>query len=408
VQKRNKEIKKKMDTYSVEHKDTEYFIKKGELVVHSFFGNTDGPHWKKKKEKDVHVTFLHSKGIDYAIYNITCDQFPKYYLTNLMTGVSKLIIDYSKIKIEDILYTDDFIVVTTYPLGQMRIVEIFNYDGEVVDVDDIMGERYYTEIMDGITVQDNQLLFNILIDSRLLNEASHLINFDTSDMVMKTYEGYYPPKKVAIIPYFLYPSCQQLISDEELKKMVLFIDKGNHYLDVLKYRQEFFEKDNMFKNLYDMNEVSEPLFTFTKDISSLNRTNISDLPHVTETQQETQHVKDLKIDDICDMTCHGLYTQKEYMINWWWALQTLFNAETFREHLAKMTLGCEFQTGSISKSIFPHGIGLKFVISTSDISYEYVIKMSLHELEDDKERVTYDKDKSKLEISLRVYKCPSL
>jgi hypothetical protein len=370
----------------VTHEGNTYFIKRDDVIIHSFDVVKD----EDEQEGSIHVTFLHSKGVDYAIYNTSDDNFPENYLVNLMTGERKIIDGMSKGGISQIRYTEDFIIFTAYTLGQGHVINIINYEGDRVKISDIVGERYYDNSIDGITVKDNQLLFNILIDSELLNGASHLIDFDTSNFVMKTYDYYSTPKTVAIIPYFLYPSCQQIIDDDNLTKILSFMTEGNHYLKAKEAKEKFVEKDHMFKNLYDMNEVSEPLFTFTKSL-------------IDTTLLDIKNVKDLKEDDICDMTCQGLYSGRECNLNWLWFMQIIFNAETFREELAKMALGYEYLTGSVSKSLFPHGIGLKFVISTSDISYEYVIKMSLHELEDNTDRVTYDKDKSKLDISLRVY-----
>jgi hypothetical protein len=106
------------------------------------------------------------------------------------------------------------------------------------------------------------------------------------------------------------------------------------------------------------------------------------------------------------LSCKGLYSGNDYFYYWDYFLNCKFDEHfEFGDFLGRSTLGCEYYTnGSILKELLPNGIGLVFkLITSNDITYEFIIKMSLVEIEEDSTRVTYDKDKSKITVDISSY-----
>ena len=81
------------------------------------------------------------------------------------------------------------------------------------------------------------------------------------------------------------------------------------------------------------------------------------------------------------------------------------NAETFGAWYAQQRLGCSYLTNKcINKDLLPFGIGIvtKFV-TFDNVTYEFIIKISLIELESDTSKVTYVQDQSVIKVEILKY-----
>lgn len=368
-----------MLNYTLNNETGKITITKNEEIIFSF----DIGLYNKESYNTNRVYFLKSKNIDYAIIKVNDKtSFPEYHLVNLETKEDKFLLNDSKGGIIDLTYNEDFILIKCYPYGQIITNCLFNFNSDEIYLDDFIDSKYLdNDLIDtsenGITIDNGELTLNIIVKKKYFDL------FDFSNLLFTIKED-----NLVIIPFYQYPSKKELLNIDKLLSIQSFINNYKKSEIVQNYANFFIGKNNIFKVLYDMNEKSNNIFSLSKNI----------LPNI-------PNLKDLKKDDIIDLSCNGLYSNNNYINHYNNFLSFITNLPLFYEFLVKQTLGYEYLTeGSVKKELIPDGIGLKFIIKIKgNINYQFIIKMSLHELEDDNTRVTYVQGKSKLDIDILTY-----
>lgn len=114
---------------------------------------------------------------------------------------------------------------------------------------------------------------------------------------------------------------------------------------------------------------------------------------------------DLRISSIKAIHCNGLHTGSDFNEHWNIFLMFTFDENfDFGDTLAKNTLGYQYFNNGVPKDLLPEGIGLIFkIVTTENIVYQFIIKMSLVETEEDLNKLKYNKNKSKIIVDVSVY-----
>jgi hypothetical protein len=374
-----------MSEYTVSNTDKTFTISKNGENIFSFITTVTEFDYDK-----IHVHFMTSNGIDYAIYNTEHWIFSTYYFVNLKTKETKLLENNSKGGIVEFSNNDEFFIFTSYECGQCDIIYIYNFNCEEINVRDILDVKYVDLVdysTDGIVFLNGKLTFNIKIDAAFLEQNTDIIDFDISSLTYKEYECYQSTLRLAIIPFLTYPLTEELISYETVVKIKKFNNTCTHREYVYAYRQIFVEQENIFKIFCDsdMTPPENTIITRDHSISEIN------LREIDET-------------DIIDINCYGLYSGTNYMILFRCFVSYFYNPSTFYEYLLLTSLGSEWNMyKSVKKDGISNTIGLVFTITLKNkTTIEYTITMPLFELEQDSSRITYVKDLSIINILIRA------
>jgi hypothetical protein len=309
-------------------------------------------------------------------------------LPNMKGGVKKLV--WSK--------KCDYFFVFGYSCGMINTYQAFNFKGEEIDTSDIYGDCFSYNHKDGIRSVNDDIIFSIVIPEEYFNNDlySHYdIDFNKNALhknehnyLLDVYKHSDNITSNNVESNNITLNNIILDSSDEIEKVKKFIK----YCSRRKYIESVFESftknnQNIFKKF-----LSEEYDFVKVDKNNLYHDNINKF-------------FELNTNQIKDMSCNGLYSGSDYFNHYCNFMKYEFDTDTFGDFLVRNTLGFEYHTNKcIPKQLLPNGIGLVFKITTvNDVVYQYAIKMSLVELDNDAEKVTYAKEKSKIEVDVTIY-----
>jgi hypothetical protein len=362
-----------------------------------------------------YVTFFKNDNVDFAVCETTDHIFPNFAIVNLETGSVNLVNPMMKGFFDKIWISEKhkLILIRGYVYGMVMGHILFDFDGNQVDLvetgeDCCDNENCEKECIDETVIKndfkgfpskyfngidyhshtrskeiiDGNLVLNIIMKKDLFDPVKFpnaVVNFDLTKFVE---DGDTLVHSCCI--YSESGVFTDLVDMDEVTRIADYQKHCRHYNEFKECLLLFGQSINLFKGL-----VTEQSSENTTVISNLSETDVKYFKNITSKQ-------------IYDLTCNGVYSGNDYMCHWRNFTTCVYDKETFGDFLAKNTLGCEYMAkNSIPKHLLPYGIGLNFKIRTSDNDiFEFTIKMSMIELEEDHNRITYVKGQSHINIKI--------
>lgn len=361
-------------------------------VIHSFYNlldiddklelincNDNSIMYLIKRHNNFNLTFwiFEHTGDIYEAYNETKKQFSNFIIYNLEkktlikidTGI-KCCINSAKFARES-----NFLILNGSIFGQGCYNLIYNFEGEELYIEDFILEKHSKELYfseeKSIDIVNNELTFNYIIPKIFFDKDKFPF---APNLVVSKFEE---TDKFYFLPKY---SNKLLISENVESEIDRFLEHCNHYKYVKDIAPIFVKMNNFFK-IFSTQNVDNILIERSGDLSMFSQ---------------------LKVEQIKNIEHNGLYTNNNYINSMIYLINKEFDINDFGFFLARNTLGHDyFSNGSVKKEDIPDGIGLITKFTTIDNSiYTFIIKMSLIEVDDNKERVTYVKEKSKIYISI--------
>lgn len=367
-----------------------------------------------------YVTFFKNDNIDFAVCETTDDMFPNFAIVNLETGSVNLVNPMMKGWFDKIWISEKhkLILVRGYIWGISMGHMLFDFDGNDVDLVEPSGDFKRGEYDGCLKCEDECACESILendfkgfptkyfssIDYHSYTRSKEIVNGDlVLNIIMK--KDLFDPVKfpnavvnfdltnfiedgdTLVLPCCIYSETAtftDLVDIDEVTRIADYQKHCRHYNEFKEYSLSFDQPINLFKGL-----VTQQSSENTSIISNLSETDVKYFKNITSKQ-------------ICDLTCNGIYSGNDYMCHWRNFTRRVYDKETFADFLASNTLGSEYHSkNSIPKHLLPDGVGLNFKVHTSDNNiFEFIIKMSMIELEEDNDRITYVKGKSHIDIQI--------
>jgi hypothetical protein len=286
---------------------------------------------------------------DFALFTNE-SAIPIIYLVNLLTGHVKELGNLFS-ELEEVDYNDNMILL--YGNGRHLICD---YEGTFLDITD---EKYKDVLSFGkyeCELKGDQLILNFIVPPNLDVDVTKFTKVDD----------------VYIIPYLSYPNKEELFPFPLLMNYKILRDKM-----LLKTA---FLQPNFFKFLY-----KEELPENVKKVKLIK----------TFSPTETKDLTLLTYEELIDFRCTGLYTGKDFLYQFQNFLFCPFNPLFFPEQLAYNIFGDRPYVENM-----PSGFGLKFEIFSRDSIYEFIIKMSLENIGNNRQR--FNEETSEVEIWVNV------
>jgi len=340
--------------------------------------------------------YLNTDYGEYLIYNDVGNScFYDVIIVNLKNNTTIRLDDLQyKFGTKKVLYTkaSNSFILFGYPMGMgsiydhydfegNRIEDFYNYDNEGNEKECIYD--FSRNHNDGIIIENNEIILNHVIPKIYFQDRyQKYIDFDMS-LLIENGDNY-----IFNVCKYL-PNYDPINTKEDIEKIKRFektVLRRGHIEGCWKE----FKKTNT--------NIFKEFLTKEIDYVVVNKDKCY--------YENYNRIFNLTIDQIKDIKHNGFYSGTDFFHNStsiFFSYQ--YNIDTFGKFLIDQTLGCQYkQNGYIDKELLPDGIGLIFKIETTDnIVFEYIIKMSPIELENDNSKITFDKEKSKIKINVIIY-----